>query len=65
MEIPRCRIQVRNEVHQDYRVVEKISEMLHIIDKEIESFDKSFLYKEKSVLPCQEEYEIACATLDE
>lgn len=45
--------------------VAKFSEILDTTDEEVEAFDKSFSYKEKLVLPCQEEYEIACAMLDE
>lgn len=45
--------------------VAKFSEILDTTDEEVEAFDKSFSYKEKLVLPCQGEYEIACAMLDE
>lgn len=33
--------------------------------EDVERFDKTFPAKEKLVLPCQQEYEIACVTLDE
>lgn len=45
--------------------VAKFSEVLDSGNEEVEVFDSSFPYKEKLVLPCQEEYEIACAMLDE
>jgi len=34
-------------------------------EADILAFDASFPEKEKKVLPCQQEYEIACAQLDE
>lgn len=45
--------------------VAKFSEVLDTTNEEVDDFDSSFPYKEKFVLPCQEEYEIACAMLDE
>ncbi len=38
---------------------------LDVTQQEVSEFDRSFPYKEKLVLPCQKEYEIACAELDE
>ena len=40
------------------------SEALEVSEKEIEEFDATFGYKEKKVLACQKEYEIACVELD-
>ncbi len=41
------------------------SKDLELTEEEVEEFDKTFPFKEKKVLPCQMEFEIACAKLDE
>ncbi len=38
---------------------------LDVTEEEVIEFEKSFPYKEKQVLPCQKEFEIACTKLDE
>ena len=43
----------------------EFSEALEAEEADILAFDASFPKKEKKVLPCQHEYEIACAQLDE
>ena len=43
----------------------EFSEVLEAKEADILAFDASFPEKEKKVLPCQHEYEIACAQLDE
>lgn len=43
----------------------KFSDIFEVDKNEVEKFDKLFPLKEKLVLPCQKEYEIACAMLDE
>lgn len=43
----------------------EFSEVLEAEEADILAFDASFPEKEKKVLPCQHEYEIACAQLDE
>lgn len=43
----------------------EFSEVFEADEAEIASFDATFPEKEKKVLPCQQEYEIACAMLDE
>ena len=43
----------------------EFSEALEAEEADILAFDASFPKKEKKVLPCQQEYEIACAQLDE
>lgn len=43
----------------------ELSDALEAEEAEILAFDVSFPEKEKKVLPCQQEYEIACAMLDE
>ncbi len=41
------------------------TEDLEVTEEEVAEFDKRFPYKEKQILPCQKEYELACAELDE
>lgn len=41
------------------------SDALEAEEAEVHEFDASFPPKEKKVLPCQQEYEIACVMLDE
>ncbi len=43
----------------------KFSEVLDVTEQEVEEFEKNFEYKEKLILPSQEEFEIACSLLDE
>lgn len=43
----------------------EFSEVLEAEEADILAFDASFPEKEKKVLSCQQEYEIACAQLDE
>ena len=43
----------------------EFSEVLEAEEADILAFDASFPEKEKKVLSCQHEYEIACAQLDE
>lgn len=43
----------------------EFSETLEAEEADILAFDASFPEKEKKVLPCQQEYEIACTQLDE
>lgn len=43
----------------------EFSEVLEAEEADILAFDASFPEKEKKVLPCQHEYKIACAQLDE
>lgn len=38
---------------------------LDVSEEEVVEFDKGFSYKEKKILPCQREFEMACAKLDE
>lgn len=45
--------------------IAKFSKALESSDEEVELFDQTFPYKEKQILPCQKEYEIACSLLDE
>lgn len=53
-----------NKEAQNYGYAE-FSEALEAEEADILAFDASFPKKEKKVLPCQQEYEIACAQLDE
>lgn len=43
----------------------QFSDVLEAEEADILAFDASFPAKEKKILPCQQEYEIACAMLDE
>lgn len=42
-----------------------LSEILDVTDEEVDEFDKAFPFKEKRFQESQEEYELACAMLDE
>ena len=57
-------LELKENAFNDVAGYALFSDVYEVTEQEAEEFDKSFPLKEKQVLPCQKEYEIACSEID-